>query len=126
MRFHLDKTQKWTRNPALLSKSSSDTISTSTSTSSDSNPSTSTSPSIADSNTNDNKAWYKRGDQTMTYFFTMEELKRHVELCSEGKEWEMIGEMVVVSCVVENRKDKLDMQRRFVQGSWKKVMRKKN
>lgn len=115
LRFHQDPSQAYSQIPALLSPSTSSP-----------SPPSNTSVSIQvmdDTENNNNKAWYKRGDLTMTYFFTMEEIQNHILKACEGTNFVLEGEMVVVKCLVENRKEGKEMERRFVQGSWKKTLR---
>lgn len=62
------------------------------------------------------KAWYRRGDGTMTYFFGVGEMAGLVggarEVDGEGREWRLEGSAVEVVREMENR---------LVQGSWTKV-----
>lgn len=71
------------------------------------------------------KAWYRRGDGTMTYFFGVGEMEGLVggarEVDGEGRGWRLEGGAVEVVREMENRKEAWGCTRRFVQGSWKKV-----
>lgn len=66
------------------------------------------------------KPWYRRGDGTMTYFFTPEEVDSLMKAgCEEG--YRMVGEVTVVERAMENRAEGWGCTRRFVQGCWRKV-----
>lgn len=68
------------------------------------------------------KPWYRRGDGTMTYFFTTEEVDRLVaEGCEEG--YKMEGEVSVIEREMSNRAEGWGCTRRFVQGSWRKAVK---
>ncbi|KAM0755139.1 S-adenosyl-L-methionine-dependent methyltransferase [Meredithblackwellia eburnea MCA 4105] len=69
------------------------------------------------------KPWYRRGDSTMVYFFTGEEISILLSKACEGTEFEMVGNVEIVERGVENRKEGWTFRRRFVQGSWRKVAR---
>lgn len=68
----------------------------------------------------------------MTYFFTTEEIEEMVaQACaglhaesddSTGSSFEMVGSATIVERPMVNNKEEWGCTRRFVQGSWKKVM----
>lgn len=72
------------------------------------------------------KAWYRRGDGTMTYFFAVDEMERLIGAVrsrdERGREWRLVGGAVEVLREMENRKQDWGCTRRFVQGSWTKVL----
>lgn len=59
--------------------------------------------------------FYRRGDNTFTYFFDKEEIESIAE--SVGLQ----GEVVIKKVHGLNRKTGVELHRRFIQGRWKKV-----
>lgn len=59
--------------------------------------------------------FYRRGDNTFTYFFTVDEIQAHAS--SVGLE----GEVEIKEVHGLNRKTGVQLHRRFIQGRWKKV-----
>jgi methyltransferase-like protein 6 len=63
----------------------------------------------------DDQEFYRRGDNTFTYYFNVDEIKAHAE--SVGLE----GEVEIKEVHGLNRKTGVQLHRRFIQGRWKKV-----
>lgn len=73
-----------------------------------------------------NLAFYRRGDNTLTYFFTAQEITAYVdsavgELCRGGTDVELEGSVEVVEREMENRKEGWGCTRRFVHASWQRI-----
>ncbi|GAA5860221.1 hypothetical protein JCM3774_000348 [Rhodotorula dairenensis] len=76
-----------------------------------------------------NLAFYRRGDNTLTYFFTPEEITAFVDSAlgairndkGAGDEVDLEGGVEVVEREMENRKEGWGCTRRFVHGSWKRI-----
>lgn len=73
------------------------------------------------------KAWYRRGDGTMTYFFRADEFNEMVreaatEPDEQGLRYEMVGGCQVMERTLENKAQQWACTRRFVHGSWEKVL----
>lgn len=76
-----------------------------------------------------NLPFYRRGDNTLTYFFTPEEIETHIATAlasvnaartAAGKApIELEGGVEVVEREMENRKEGWGCTRRFVHGSWR-------
>ncbi|GAA6008672.1 hypothetical protein JCM11491_003390 [Sporobolomyces phaffii] len=69
-----------------------------------------------------NRAWYKRGDQTMTYFFTSEEVQDLVDRACRDLGTTVQGSVEIVERKMENRAQEWECTRRFVHGSWTRVV----
>lgn len=75
------------------------------------------------------RAWYRRGDSTLCYFFTVEEIEDLVAGAAAGGErdeegrprWRMEGKAVMHEREMENKGQGWGCTRRFVHGSWTKV-----
>jgi methyltransferase-like protein 6 len=86
---------------------------------------TTTAPSPIDANL----PFYRRGDNTLTYFFTPSEVTSFVDSALEDLRQrddeeggiELEGSVEVVEREMENRKEGWGCTRRFVHGSWKRV-----
>ncbi|GAA5873546.1 hypothetical protein JCM16303_001160 [Sporobolomyces ruberrimus] len=65
-----------------------------------------------------NRPWYKRGDQTMTYFFTSEEVQDLVDQACRDLGRKVEGSVAIVERKLENRAQEWECTRRFVHGSW--------
>ena len=59
--------------------------------------------------------WYRRGDNTMAYFFSVDEVS------AIGRAAGLVGSAHEVVMVTENRNRRLVMTRRFVQACWRKI-----
>jgi methyltransferase-like protein 6 len=122
LRFHALPSQGYATIPSLLS-APLDASSTSPANPPVSSPLTTSTETDGDGGER-GKPWYRRGDGTMTYFFTVEEVTKLInDACEEqtGGRFEMVGEAVVVEREMNNRAEGWGCTRRFVQGSWKKV-----
>jgi len=75
---------------------------------------------------------YRRGDNTLTFFFTADDVRTlvdgaveaiNVERRSEGRDDEVVleGGIEVVEREMQNRAEQWGCTRRFVHGSWRRV-----
>lgn len=67
--------------------------------------------------------YYKRGDGTMTFFFSVEYLKElSGKLESEGQESGNVAksDVSIIERVGQNRKRDIELKRRFIQAYWTK------
>ncbi|CEQ40453.1 SPOSA6832_02077, partial [Sporobolomyces salmonicolor] len=110
LRFHALPSASYATVPSLLSPQTA-------------SPATSSSPSLDEDTASFelNKPWYKRGDQTMTYFFTPAELQTLVDAACTELGVTVEGGVGVVERKMENRGEGWACTRRFVHGSWKRV-----
>ncbi|KAK4690213.1 hypothetical protein P7C70_g9649, partial [Phenoliferia sp. Uapishka_3] len=136
LRFHALPSKSYASIPSLLSPSiptppapspSSSTSPLSLQPLSDSLPSIFPAPTTsATDDTEAGKAWYRRGDSTLCYFFTVEEIEALVKQDSTGTEgvekFRMKGEAKLIEREMENRKEGWGCKRRFVQGCWVKEL----
>ncbi|GAA6062298.1 hypothetical protein JCM10212_004386 [Sporobolomyces blumeae] len=115
LRFHALPSASYATVPALLSEQ---TDPPPTRDGNEPSSSLSTGP-IATNETN--RPWYKRGDQTMTYFFTAEEVQSLVDDACRTLGCRVEGSVEVVERRMENRAQEWECTRRFVHGSWTRV-----
>ncbi|GAA5859979.1 hypothetical protein JCM1840_001825 [Sporobolomyces johnsonii] len=111
LRFHALPSASYATAPSLLSPQTAA-------------PPSSSSPSPLEEDTASlelNKPWYKRGDQTMTYFFTAAELEALVDAACTALGVRVEGGVGVVERRMENRGEGWACTRRFVHGAWKRV-----
>ncbi|BGP21997.1 methyltransferase [Rhodotorula toruloides] len=109
LRFHSLPSASYASNPSLLSPQSDAPVSDSS--------------SQSDSTFDDfNRPFYRRGDNTLTYFFTAAEIQSYVDEARRALEIEVEGKCEVVEREMENRKEQWGCTRRFVHGSWRRVM----
>uniref|UniRef100_A0A0K3CHH8 BY PROTMAP: gi/647395738/emb/CDR37401.1/ RHTO0S02e14400g1_1 [Rhodosporidium toruloides] n=1 Tax=Rhodotorula toruloides TaxID=5286 RepID=A0A0K3CHH8_RHOTO len=109
LRFHSLPSASYASNPSLLSPQTDASASPDSSTPSD--------PSFDDSN----RPFYRRGDNTLTYFFTANEIQSHVDEAAHALGIEVEGKCEVVEREMENRKEQWGCTRRFVHASWRRV-----
>ncbi|GAA5894903.1 class I SAM-dependent methyltransferase [Sporobolomyces salmoneus] len=112
LRFHSLPSASYATVPALLSAQT------------DSPSSTPDSPTTAigtETELETNRPWYKRGDQTMTYFFRPEEVQELVDRACQELGRKVEGSVEVVERKLENRAQEWECTRRFVHGSWTRI-----
>ncbi|GAA5960375.1 hypothetical protein JCM3765_007491 [Sporobolomyces pararoseus] len=109
LRFHALPSASYATVPALLSAQTDSSASPSTTEAKD---------STAANVTESNRPWYKRGDQTMTYFFTPEEVQELVDRACQDLGRKVKGSIEVVERKLENRAQEWQCTRKFVHGSW--------
>ncbi|GAA6041671.1 hypothetical protein JCM8097_003075 [Rhodosporidiobolus ruineniae] len=129
----LMSTQTGSTSPSSSSPSSLRAADESTSTVSDNVPSPSSAADLdtASSVDESNLPWYKRGDNTFTYFFTPSDIQslvdRAVVSLNAGKSpeddgfIELEGKVEVVEREMFNRAEDWGCTRKFVHGSWRRV-----
>ncbi|GAA5924265.1 class I SAM-dependent methyltransferase [Sporobolomyces koalae] len=111
LRFHALPSASYATVPALLSNQT------------DTNPTSDSPSATADSSSEleQNRPWYKRGDQTMTYFFSSQEVQGLVDQACRELGVTVEGSIEVVERKLENRAQEWECTRRFVHGSWTRV-----
>lgn len=64
--------------------------------------------------------WYRRGDSTMCYFFTVDEIEGLIRKAAEEEGLKIVGGQAaaLVEREMENRKEGWKCGRKFVQGNW--------
>ncbi|KAK4056340.1 hypothetical protein OIO90_002784 [Microbotryomycetes sp. JL221] len=114
LRFHALPSKGYASVPSLLSEPTSD-------------DEVSASVRQGEEDAERGKAWYRRGDSTMTYFFTPQELQDmiQVEVVQQddvtGQAFKIVGECTIVERRLENKAQNWDCTRRFVHASWQKI-----
>ncbi|GAA5853396.1 hypothetical protein JCM8547_002438 [Rhodosporidiobolus lusitaniae] len=132
LRFHSLPSASYAAIPSLLSArtealSRSDELASSNSPLDPSSPSSAspsssaTAPSNPDPAHPTNLPWYKRGDNTLTYFFTPSEISAFVASACEALGVELEGGVEVVEREMMNRKEGWGCTRKFVSGRWRRV-----
>lgn len=114
LRFHALPSASYATVPALLSAQTDCPAST------ESEKSTQDKPGDA-VGSESNRPWYKRGDQTMTYFFTSEEVQDLVDQACRDLGRKVEGSVAIVERKLENRAQEWECTRRFVHGSWTRI-----
>lgn len=108
LRFHSLPSASYASNPSLLSPQTDAPAATS--------DESSTAP-FDDSN----RPFYRRGDNTLTYFFTADEIQSYVDEAARALGIEVEGKCEVVERELENRKEQWGCTRRFVHASWRRI-----
>ncbi|GAA5994768.1 hypothetical protein JCM5350_007987 [Sporobolomyces pararoseus] len=119
LRFHSLPSASYATVPALLSAQTDSAASPSPA--STSSPTSEVENSKTGNVSEANRPWYKRGDQTMTYFFTPEEVQDLVDQACEDLGRKVEGGIEVVERKLENRAQEWQCTRKFVHGSWTRI-----
>ncbi|BGP13104.1 hypothetical protein JCM10213_000893 [Rhodosporidiobolus nylandii] len=131
LRFHSLPSASYASIPSLLSPQTRPTSPSSPTAATLPSPAAPSSASPSTDGEDSNLHWYKRGDNTLTYFFTTSEIDsliaRAVDALNEGKvagddEFvELEGGVEIVERETVNRAEGVSFSRRFVHGSWRRV-----